>query len=72
MFKKKIIQSEIFVDGMHCEHCANRVGDWLKKIKDIKNVNVDIDSGKVTIFSNKQIDKSLIKSAVENAGYKLR
>lgn len=72
MFKKSIIQNEIFVEGMHCQHCANRVSDWLKKIKGIKSVNVDVESGKVTILSNKQIDESLIKSAIENAGYKLR
>ncbi len=72
MFKKNIMQNEIFVEGMHCEHCANRVTDWIKKIKGIKNVNVDVESGKVTIFSTTTIDKNLIKSAIENAGYKLK
>ena len=33
---ERTIQKDIFVDGMHYEHCANRVKDWLKKIRGIK------------------------------------
>ncbi len=72
MFKNNITKNEIFVEGMHCVHCANRVSDSLKKIKGVKNVDVDIESGKVTFSSKSPIDENVIKSAIESAGYQLK
>ena len=41
MFKS--IETVINVEGMSCNHCANKVMDALKKIKIIKKVKVNLE-----------------------------
>ena len=36
MFNKNKIVSKLLVEGMHCNSCAKRIEDTLKKNKDIK------------------------------------
>lgn len=72
MFGKKNVEKEIYVEGMHCAHCAKSVTDSLKKIKGVKKVDVDVSSGKVVIESKTALDDAQIKTAVENVGYSVK
>ncbi|WP_135077926.1 heavy metal-associated domain-containing protein [Terasakiella sp. SH-1] len=55
------------VDGMTCGHCAQAVKDALKSVKDSAEINVELDSKKVTI--NGLDDVAAIKEAIEDAGF---
>ena len=70
MFKS--FEKQFVVEGMHCMHCAKKVEDVLKKIKGVKKVTVDLDSGKVTMISKNEIDAAVINSAIEQLGYKVK
>ena len=57
------------IEGMSCEHCVRAVKSELAKL-DINVKDVKIGSAEVEYDENK-IKESDLKSAVENAGFKL-
>lgn len=68
---RKKITKEIIIDGMKCMHCASAVESALKKIKDVKSVDVNLNekSAKVLVFEG--TDNSVLADAVTNAGFKV-
>jgi copper chaperone len=61
----------VSVTGMTCGHCASSVRDEVGSIPGVTAVDVDLASGKVTIDSERLVYDGAIKSAVEEAGYRL-
>ena len=61
----------INVQGMMCNGCENRVINTLKNIEGVENVLADHTSGKVTIISNKEVAKEVIKEKIEDLGYEI-
>lgn len=60
------------VDGMTCGHCVASVTEEVKKLAGVTDVQVDLDSGAVTVASDADLDTASVKAAVEEAGYELR
>ncbi len=63
----KDIEKIIYIEGMHCEGCINRVKNVLNSIKEIKTYQVDLE--KAIIVLKKDIDLSTIKEKIENLGF---
>ncbi|WP_102143755.1 heavy-metal-associated domain-containing protein [Mycobacterium hubeiense] len=61
----------VTVSGMTCGHCASSVREEVGSIPGVAAVDVDLNSGTVTIDSDRQIDADVIRGAVEEAGYRL-
>ena len=59
----------ILVPGMTCGHCKSAVTDELSKINGVTNVDVDLDSKKVTIESDADVEWQIIVGAVDEAGF---
>ena len=57
------------VPGMTCGHCKGAVADELSKINGVSNVDVDLDSKKVTIESEADIEWQVIVGAGDEAGF---
>lgn len=65
---------DVFVDGMTCSHCVSSVTDELSSVDGVESVTISLNAGatsRVTIHSAVAVDPSLIKAAVEEAGYTL-
>jgi len=60
------------VTGMTCEHCVNAVKGELTQLKDVEQVDVELEGGKVTVTSGAPVDDADVRSAVEKAGYQVR
>ena len=60
------------VSGMTCDHCVNSVKGELSKLEGVDDVEVELDSGKVSVSSSQPLDTDTVRSAVERAGYELR
>lgn len=60
------------VEGMTCGHCVASVTEEVKKIDGVSDVQVDLESGAVTVTSDADLDTASVKAAVEEAGYELR
>lgn len=61
----------VTVTGMSCGHCATSVREELTEIPGVRAVDVDLASGDVTIDSDSVVEADAIRTAVENAGYRL-
>jgi copper ion binding protein len=57
------------VPGMTCGHCKGAVTDELSKISGVSKVDVDLDSKKVTIKSEADVEWGVIVDAVDEAGF---
>ena len=57
------------IPGMTCGHCKGAVTDELSKISGVTNVDVDLDSKKVTIESEAEVEWQVIVVAVDEAGF---
>ncbi|MFN2505528.1 MAG: heavy-metal-associated domain-containing protein [Acidimicrobiales bacterium] len=60
------------VDGMTCDHCARAVTTEITGVEGVAAVDVDVARGEVTVTSETPLDDAAVRSAVEEAGYKVR
>jgi uncharacterized protein len=61
---------ELTVEGMTCNHCATSIKNAIMDIPGTMEVEVNLQTKKVTVKSEK-IDIELIKKAIESRGYKV-
>ena len=59
------------VEGMTCGHCVASVTEEVRKIEGVSDVQVDLESGAVTVTSDADVETAQVKAAVEEAGYEL-
>ncbi|WP_331753354.1 heavy-metal-associated domain-containing protein (plasmid) [Streptomyces sp. NBC_00637] len=59
------------VTGMTCSHCADSVTKEIGTLSGVENVDVDVDSGRVTVCSAEPLNTDDIRAAVTEAGYEL-
>jgi copper chaperone len=59
------------VQGMTCGHCAAAVTEEVTKIAGVKDVQVDLSAGQVTVSSEGALDQAQMSAAVDEAGYEL-
>ena len=63
--------TQIKVSGMTCGHCVNSVTEELETISGVTQVNIDLESGNVTIESGTELDADQIEAAIKEAGYEV-
>ena len=56
------------VPGMTCEHCTRAVGGEVGSVAGVEDVDVDLDTKRVTVRGSGLDDRSL-RAAIEEAGY---
>jgi copper ion binding protein len=59
------------VKGMTCGHCVNAVSTEIAKLDGVTAVDVELESGNVTVTSAADLDQSAVQEAVDEAGYEL-
>lgn len=59
------------VQGMTCGHCVSSVTEEVRELPGVQDVDVDLDSGRLTVTGDAADDVAAIRSAVEEAGYVL-
>jgi copper chaperone len=59
------------VEGMSCEHCAERVKNALMQIEGIKSVAVNLKKKEVKIKFILEVPDNVIVKAVTEAGYQV-
>ena len=66
---RKKIKTEIYIDGMHCMHCARAVEEALKNVDGVSAVKVDLENKKAIVSSFEEVNVNDVKSAVDVAGF---
>ena len=59
------------VTGMTCSHCVASVTEEVSELPGVQDVQVDLDSGRVTVTSEGPVGPDRVRAAVEEAGYSL-
>jgi len=59
------------VNGMSCEHCVRSVTEEVSEISGVRDVDVDLASGRLRINSETELDSQDVRNAVAEAGYEL-
>ena len=62
---------EYTVEGMTCAHCVHAVTEEVTAVPGVADVQVDLESGALTITSESPVDESDVRAAVDEAGYAL-
>jgi copper chaperone CopZ len=59
------------VTGMTCGHCERAVSREISLVPGVQRVDVDLASGRVTVFAEQPVDRADVAAAVDEAGYAL-
>ena len=59
------------VTGMSCGHCVAAVKEEVGQIAGVTGVEVELQSGRVTVTSERPLDDAQVEEAVQEAGYEL-
>ena len=59
------------VTGMTCGHCVSSVTEEVSELPGVRDVEVDLASGTVTVTSDAPVGRDEVRAAVEEAGYSL-
>ena len=65
------MQTTIKVSGMTCGHCVSAVTMELSLLPSVTEVDVDLESGQVTITSDTALEQAQLAIAIDEAGYEL-
>ena len=59
----------VFVEGMHCKGCAERIENTLTELTDVLKVRVHLEKKEVIVIYDNTFDGELIQKKVEELGY---
>jgi copper ion binding protein len=59
------------VSGMTCEHCVASVSEEVSELAGVRSVEVLLDSGRLTVDTDRPLSDEAVRAAVEEAGYRL-
>ena len=61
------------VEGMSCQHCVNSIKKAVGELNGIRNVQVDLNSKKVTVeFDPQLVSVQTVKETIEDQGYEVK
>ena len=69
--EENIMKVELKIEGMMCGHCEAHVKQALEAVDGVKEALVSHESGTAEVTLEHEVDRALLKNAVENAGYKV-
>lgn len=59
------------IEGMNCQHCAQRVKDALEGVAGVTRADVDLDAGEAAVTAEKAVTREQLAAAVADAGYEV-
>ena len=65
------VTSTYTVVGMTCGHCVASVREEVTEVPGVETVDVELESGRLTVTSREPLADDLIEAAVVEAGYRL-
>lgn len=61
--------TEYTVTGMTCGHCEKAVRDEVEQISGVSDIEVSVETGRLSITSEAPLDDAAVLAAVDEAGY---
>lgn len=69
--EKKLMEKTLNIEGMMCGHCEARVKQTLEAIDGVSSADVSHEKGTAVVTLEKDVSDAVLKSAVEEQGYKV-
>jgi Cu+-exporting ATPase len=66
------MQTNLKIEGMHCDGCARAVRTVLGRVEGVTAVSVDLDRGQAEIQSDFPLAPNKLQAVVEDAGYQAK
>ena len=66
-----MITQTFTVTGMTCGHCVSSVTEEVGELAGVREVDVDLTSGRLTVRAEQPVGTDAVRTAVEEAGYAL-
>jgi len=63
------VSNAYVVTGMTCQHCVNAVTEEVSAVGGVTGVDVDLESGRLTVVSDAELPFAEVAAAVDEAGY---
>ncbi len=63
------VTTHYVVSGMACQHCVTSVTEEVSALIGVTDVAADLDSGRLTVVSDTDLEFDLLEAAVDEAGY---
>ncbi len=57
------------VPDVSCEHCVSAITKELTQISGVQNVNVDLETKKVTVVADESVEDQKIREGIDEAGF---
>ena len=71
MFFSKKKRKIVNIEGMTCEHCAQKIKDTLENLVDVSKVKVDLNKKSAIVSYENTLDEILLQETIEKLGYKV-
>lgn len=65
------VSTAFTVAGITCRHCAQVVCDEVGGIRGVSTVDVELDTGAVTVTADRAIDADEVTAALHDSGFAL-
>lgn len=65
----KLERTTLSVEGMSCNSCVKHVNVALRALEGVQNVEVDLESGQVSVMHDPKLPTQQLLTALDEAGY---
>jgi copper chaperone len=65
------MRKAVTIEGMTCQHCVRHVTEALQELKGVKNVEVNLSTGRALIETEVELLDSEIREAIDEVGYEV-
>lgn len=69
--KDQVMTQQLTIGGMTCANCVRHVTEALREIPGVRNAQVDLDTGSARIEADREIPRTELVAALDEAGYTL-
>ncbi|MFE6165044.1 heavy-metal-associated domain-containing protein [Streptomyces sp. NPDC056486] len=63
------VTADYTVEGMVCQHCASSVTEAITSLGGVRDVTVEVQSGRVSVNSDEALDEVQLAKVLDDIGY---
>jgi len=63
------MEKKLRIEGMSCQHCVGRVKKYLESVKNVSDVNVDLENKSAVFKADSDIDMEAIINKIQSFGF---
>jgi copper chaperone len=65
------VMSTYTVKGMTCDGCVRKVSAAVGELPGVSDVDADVATGELTVFSDRPVEATSVRTVLQKIGYKV-